>query len=154
MIPSDQGLRCLLRPMRLAALCMLLLGCSDPTGLRRELVPGIIFTSTPGDPQVSFQLDGRSVTVSIVSYGNSCREKGEVRVKVEEKVPYASVTVLDWETVGGFCSDVGYSFEHSATFDLPDDGIIAGWWHMAVIGEDSTGHPVIHPYILAVGNGS
>lgn len=147
---SNRSSAWLAASIRLVVLGVLLLGCSDPTGPRRELVPGIIFTTAPGDPRVSFQVDGRTVTVNVVSYGNGCRAKGELRVEVAESPAYISVSVFDWMTFADFCSDVLYVFEHSTTLEIEHDGR----WFIAVIGEDSTGHPVVSPYIVTVEAGS
>jgi hypothetical protein len=37
-----------------------------------------------GDPQVALQAIEGSLTIEVVSYGNSCREKGELQIAVFE----------------------------------------------------------------------
>lgn len=127
-------------------LSLLFTGCGDPTSSARGLVPGLIFGFAAGDPQITFSVTETSVTIEVVTYGNTCREKGELRISSQESYE-VSVSPFDWFSSDETCDDILLEFEHSATIDLEKGGT----WNFMLFGQDSSHKPTKFEYHVDVG---
>ena len=130
----------------LTALCAFLVSCDSPTGPRR-LVPALIQGFEPGDPTVTLTVGDSSVRIDVVSYGNSCRKKGELRTSVSEESRTILVSPFDWYDPNMTCDDILLTFDHSATVDVQQQGM----WTVVVIGEDIAGDPARSEHSVQIG---
>ncbi len=122
-------------------------GCSNPVESDRVLVPGILEGFNEEYPQVSLVLDGTTLTVGVVSYGDGCRAKGELRVTDIAASHRITVEVFDWEDSHGPCPAILNSFEHSTTIQVVEDGA----WTIVIAGHDEAEEPVQFEYNIEVG---
>ncbi|MEO7648259.1 MAG: hypothetical protein ABIV11_08500 [Gemmatimonadaceae bacterium] len=73
------------------------------------------------DPNVAVVPDGRTVTVSVTTYGGGCESKGETEVAVNGLT--AVVTPYDYtSTATGACTDILRSFVHSTSIQFAGPG--------------------------------
>lgn len=117
------------------ALVLIVLGlgsCSEGTGVERTLVPAIIESGfeDPLAQNVATVL-GRSLSIEAFSFGDSCREQGEVRAEVFELTRIVEVYPRDWLTTGrGICRSVLKVFRHQIRVDVHSPGP----WEVRIIG--------------------
>lgn len=105
----------------LLMLVPLLVACSALTGADRVRVLGAIAGYLDGDPQVTIQQDGRTITVLVTTYGGGCHTQGETEVVIDGLM--ATVTPYDYTaTPGTGCTDQLLSFEHRAVVQFPSGG--------------------------------
>ena len=136
------------RQIKLVAMVLVGMGCNgDPTEPGRELVPWWIVGGNPGDPRVTLIVEGRALRIEVLSYGDGCREKGELRVSKSLTSRRVTVTPFDRETRAEICAAILLTFEHSAEIDF--DTI--GDWTIVVAGEDLESNPVEFEYDIQIG---
>jgi hypothetical protein len=129
-------------------LVLLLVDCGAPTEPERKLVPGLIEGFRQDDPRITLGMDGTSLTIGVVSYGNTCREKGELRVAASQETHTVSVSPFDWLSTRRICDDILRIFDHSITVELEE----AGSWTVVLTGQDVSHEPVQFQYSLDVGS--
>jgi hypothetical protein len=127
---------------------LLLTGCSDPTDSGPQLVPGLIMGFVEGDPQITLNVNGTSVRIEVVTYGDTCREKGELRGSVSQETRTLSVSPFDWLSLNKDCDQILLTFTHSTTVELEE----AGLWTVVVIGQDGNRELVQFEYSVDLGN--
>lgn len=108
------------------------MACSTPTEPQKELVPGYIAGFEQNDPLFTVDNVGTSLTVTVVSFGNTCRSMGELRVDVSRDARRVSVAPFDWSVNGSTCEDVLQRFQHSTVIDLE----VGGSWQVVIQGQD------------------
>lgn len=101
----------------------LILACTGTTATepdqRRQL--GTIAGYQLNDPLVAVVPSGRTVTVSVTTYGGGCDSKGETEVAVTGLT--AVVTPYDyWKSATGACPDILRTFAHSTTIEFVESG--------------------------------
>lgn len=83
---------------------------------------GAIAGFKPNDPNVTVVAEGRTVTVSVTTYGGGCESKGETEVTVEGL--FAVVSPYDYtSTTTVACPDILKSFVHSTTIQFAGPGM-------------------------------
>lgn len=132
----------------LALLLMIpLVGCGGgPTEVTRELVPSLIAGFEDGDPDVTVEVTGRSLDITVVTYGSACREKGELRTTVSPESRIIHVRPHDW-LLHRVCHDILLTFEHSEVVDVGEEGS----WTLIVSGLDISHRPFSAEYTVPVG---
>lgn len=101
----------------------LLLACTSttPTGPDQRRQLGTIAGYQTNDPRITLVADGRTVIVSVITYGGGCDSKGETEVVVNGLS--AVVTPYDyWTSTTGACTDILRSFAHSTTIEFVESG--------------------------------
>ena len=101
----------------------LVLACTGTTTTepdqRRQL--GTIAGYQLNDPLVAVVPSGRTVAVSVTTYGGGCDSKGETEVAVNGLT--AVVTPYDyWKSATGACPDILRTFAHSTTIEFVESG--------------------------------
>lgn len=124
-----------------------LVGCGFPTEPGRRLVPSSIAGFEEGDPHVDVQVDGRSLTITVVTYGNACNEKGELRTAVSRESRTIQVLPHDWLLHREACDDILLTFKHSEVIDVGVEGV----WTVVVTGLDISRRPFSEEYTVRVG---
>ena len=105
----------------LLLLVPLLSTCGVLTGADRVRVLGAIAGYMDGDPQVTVQQDGRTVTVLVTTYGGGCHTPGETDVVIDGLI--ATITPWDYTaTPGTECTHQLLSFEHRAVVPFSSGG--------------------------------
>lgn len=100
--------------------------------MERTLVSAIIESGFE-DPlaQNAATVLGRSLSIEAFSFGDSCREQGEVRAEVFELTRIVDVYPQDWLTTGGgICRSVLKVFRHQIRVDVGSPG----QWVVRIIG--------------------
>lgn len=137
--------------LALATFLLVLGGCSGGTEVTRTLEPAIIDIGYE-DPnaQNSVMALGRSLSVQAVSFGDSCRERGEARVEVFEQTRTVEVRPRDWLTMGRGCRSILNVFTHHVSVDVRSPGE----WVVRIIGVkgavSGSGSPEPHEIVLRV----
>ena len=111
--------------MRLGLLVLpLVLACGGTTATApdqgRRL--GMIAGFQSNDPHITVVPSGRTVTVSVTTYGGGCESQGETEVVVNGL--NAVVTPYDYTKVpvGGACTDILRSFVHTTSIQFAGPG--------------------------------
>lgn len=99
--------------------------------MTRTLEPAVIDVGYE-DPnaQNSAMAMGRSLSVQAISFGDSCRERGDARVEVFEETRTVDVRPRDWLTLGRGCRSVLNVFTHNVSVDVHSPGE----WVVRIIG--------------------
>jgi hypothetical protein len=112
--------------------------CSDSTGVERSLRPAIISGFESDGARIEAVALGAGVRIVVSSFGNGCREQGEVRAEILPATSTIQVRPLDWVTTGtGPCDDLLKHFVHEALVDVPAPGV----WSVVIAGHDEREQP-------------
>jgi hypothetical protein len=103
----------------------------------RALVPGLVTGFQESDPDLTASVGEAQVTVDVTTYGNACREKGELRIAVSSETQTILVAPFDWLVHLGACDDILRTFHHTATVNLTSS---AGWT-LRLVGLDISRQP-------------
>ena len=110
--------------MRLSILALVVLtACSSATEARDETrVLGAIAGYNDDDPRIEIATSGRTVTVSVTTYGNGCTREGPTEVNVQGME--ALISPYDFEPrPGNFaCPDILLSFTHEVAVQFAAAG--------------------------------
>jgi hypothetical protein len=122
------------------------MGCSSGMYPGSDMVPGLIDGFEEGDPFVTVAVHGMSLTVELITYGNACREKGELRWTISEGSRTVSLAAYDLMDSDLPCDDILRKFAHAVTIVVPE----AGHWKLVVAGEDVSNNPVRLEYSIQI----
>lgn len=118
-----------------------LVSCSSGTEVERVRVPGTIAGYFGGDPQITINQQGRTVSIHVVTYGPGCYRKGETEVEVEWLE--ANVRPYDDSPVAGsLCTRDLVSFDHTATLEFDLSGTARIFVHGLTTESDPYGEPI------------
>jgi len=118
---------------RIAAVALLLAGCSSTSAPEPDPADGIIEGNRMkvlgdikgyhnDDPRVRVAAAGRIVNVTVTTYGGGCHSEGETKVEVRGSV--ADVIPYDYTALPGTaCTQPLLSFEHDVVIPFATDGI-------------------------------
>ena len=101
----------------------LLMACAvrEVTGPYQARRLGTIAGFNNNDPNITILRDGRTVTVSVTSYGGGCESKGETELAVSGLS--AVVTPYDYTySATGACTQQLKSFVHSTSIEFAEPG--------------------------------
>ena len=127
-----------------------LLSCSSPTEPERWLAVAQIISGVGEDPVMTVEAtDNDEIRIQIVTYGNSCVEKGEIRVTVDASSRFVLAEVYDWLVRrGGICLDYQKSMHHSRVVGP----LAAGEWLVRIRGGDGRGNFIEFDRSVEVGS--
>lgn len=120
------------------ASCIFLNGCEEAMAPDLALVPAKIVAGRDSLPSWSTASAGDTISFSIVTYGNSCTEKGKVRIAVAPETQQVSVSPFDYRRVGVVCRDILRSFDHRSAVTVEEPGL----WAVELNGVNAVGNPV------------
>ena len=103
------------------AIATVFASCGGPTDVDRTLVPGLVAGFQAGDPDVAVTIAEGEVSIRVSTYGNGCREKGDVRVTVSNDDKTVRIAPFDWLVHAEACDDVLRTFQHTTTLELAAD---------------------------------
>lgn len=133
-------------PRYALVLLALLVACTPTAGPDTAQVIGTIEGFTSSDPIWSVSAAGRSITVTVTTYGDGCSAKGDLHLGVRQVERVIEATPYDQRQVGLPCEAILKTFEHSRSITVGQ----SGEWTVILRGVDADGSQVEYQQTVAV----